>query len=80
MEQLLLIHSTNEVIIGKTEAQSLNITVGDTINLYGKDFNITGTFETGNFITDTWHNDATFNITESNKQRQQGQRHTCEGH
>ncbi len=44
--------STNEVIIGKTEAQSLNKTVGDTINLYGKDFTITGTFETGNFMTD----------------------------
>ncbi len=44
--------STNEVIIGKTAAQSLNKTVGDTINLYGKDFTITGTFETGNFITD----------------------------
>ena len=44
--------STNEVIIGKTEAQSLNKTVGDTINLFGKDFTITGTFETGNFMTD----------------------------
>jgi len=44
--------STDEVIIGKTSAQSLNKTVGDTINLYGKDFKVTGTFETGNFITD----------------------------
>jgi len=44
--------STDEVIIGKTAAQSLNKTVGDTINLYGKDFKVTGTFETGNFITD----------------------------
>ena len=44
--------STNQVIIGKTEAQSLNKTVGDTINLYGQNFTITGTFETGNFMTD----------------------------
>ena len=44
--------STNQVIIGKTEAQSLNKTIGDTINLYGQNFTITGTFETGNFMTD----------------------------
>jgi len=44
--------STNEVIIGKTFAQDQNLTTGSTINLYGKDFKITGTFETGNFITD----------------------------
>jgi putative ABC transport system permease protein len=28
------------------------MSVGSTINLYGKDFNIVGTYETGNFITD----------------------------
>ena len=44
--------STNQVMIGKTEAQSLNKTIGDTINLYGQNFTITGTFETGNFMTD----------------------------
>lgn len=44
--------SPDEVIIGKTAAQSLNKTVGDTINLYGKNFKITGIFETGNFIQD----------------------------
>jgi putative ABC transport system permease protein len=44
--------STDEVIVGKTAAEGLNQTVGDTINLYGKDFKIVGTFETGNFITD----------------------------
>jgi len=44
--------STNEVIIGKTFAQDQNLTTGSTINLYGQDFKITGTFETGNFITD----------------------------
>jgi len=44
--------STDEVIVGKTFAQDQNITVGNTINLYGKDFKITGTFETGSFITD----------------------------
>jgi putative ABC transport system permease protein len=45
-------NSPNEVIIGKTAVQNLNKTVGDTINLFGKDFKITGTFETGNFLTD----------------------------
>ncbi len=44
--------STNQVMIGKTEAKSLNKTIGDTINLYGQNFTITGTFETGNFMTD----------------------------
>jgi putative ABC transport system permease protein len=44
--------STDQVIVGKTAAEGLNQTVGDTINLYGKDFKIVGTFETGNFITD----------------------------
>jgi putative ABC transport system permease protein len=44
--------STNEVIVGKTFADAQNMSVGSTINLYGKDFNIVGTYETGNFITD----------------------------
>ena len=38
--------------MGKTEAQSLNKTVGDTVNLLGQNFTITGIFETGNFMTD----------------------------
>ena len=42
----------NEIIVGKTAAQSLNKTVGDTITLFNTDFKITGVFETGNFITD----------------------------
>ena len=44
--------STNEVIIGKNPAQALNKTVGDTINLYGKDFKITGIYQTGNVMQD----------------------------
>lgn len=44
--------STDEVIIGKTEAESLNKTIGDTINLFGQNFTIKGTFETGNFMMD----------------------------
>ncbi|MGZ7160112.1 MAG: ABC transporter permease [Methanobacterium sp.] len=42
----------NEIIIGKTAAQNLNKTVGDTITLFNQDFKITGVYETGNFITD----------------------------
>ena len=45
-------NSENEVIIGKTASTNLNKTVGDTINLFGKDFTITGVFETGSFMTD----------------------------
>ena len=44
--------STDQVIMGKTEAQSLNKTVGETVNLLGQNFTITGIFETGNFMTD----------------------------
>lgn len=44
--------STNEVIIGKTASTNLDKKVGDTINLFGKDFTITGIYETGSFITD----------------------------
>ncbi|AEG19150.1 ABC transporter permease [Methanobacterium paludis] len=44
--------SANEIIIGKTASQELNKTVGDTITLYGKDFKITGIFETGSFMQD----------------------------
>ena len=44
--------STNQVIMGKTVAQDLNKTVGDTIDLYGQNFTIVGTFETGSFLTD----------------------------
>ena len=44
--------STDQVIIGKTEAQSLNKTVGDTVYLLGQNFTITGIFETGNYMTD----------------------------
>jgi len=44
--------STNEIILGKNAAQDLNKTVGDTITLFGKDFKITGIFETGNFMQD----------------------------
>lgn len=42
----------NEIILGKSLAQNLNKTVGDSINLFGTDFKITGTYETGSFIQD----------------------------
>jgi len=44
--------STNQVIMGKTVVQDLNKTVGDTIDLYGQNFTVVGTFETGSFLTD----------------------------
>ncbi len=42
----------NEIIIGKTAAESLDKKEGDTINLFGEDFTITGIFETGNMMYD----------------------------
>lgn len=42
----------NQIIIGKTAAQNLNKTVGDTITIFNRDFKITGIYESGNFITD----------------------------
>jgi putative ABC transport system permease protein len=42
----------NEVIIGKTAAQSLNKTIGDTISISNQTFKIVGTYETGNFMDD----------------------------
>jgi len=44
--------SSNQLILGKTVASSLNKTVGSTINLFGRNFTVTGIFETGNFIQD----------------------------
>ena len=44
--------STNEIILGKTAAENLNKSVGDNITIFGKNFKITGIFETGSFIQD----------------------------
>ncbi|MGB9977830.1 ABC transporter permease [Methanobacterium sp.] len=44
--------SKNEIILGKTAAEDLNKSVGDNITIFGKDFKITGIFETGSFIQD----------------------------
>lgn len=44
--------STDEIILGKTSASSLNKTVGSSIKIFGQDFKITGIYETGNFIQD----------------------------
>ncbi len=44
--------SSNELILGKTAATSLNKTVGSTVSLYGTTFTVTGIYETGNMQTD----------------------------
>lgn len=44
--------NTNEIILGKTAADSLNKSVGDSIDIFGEKFKITGIFETGNFMSD----------------------------
>jgi putative ABC transport system permease protein len=48
------IYSANsyELILGKTVAQSLNKTIGSSINLFGKNFKVTGIYQTGSFIQD----------------------------
>jgi putative ABC transport system permease protein len=40
------------VIIGKTAAQRLNKSIGDTLNISNQTFKIVGTYETGNFQDD----------------------------
>lgn len=45
--------NSDEIIIGKRASQSLNKTVGDTINLFGRDFKVTGIYETGSMWEDT---------------------------
>lgn len=45
--------SSNEIIMGKTVAQSLNKTLGSTVNIFGSEFKITGIYETGNLIQDS---------------------------
>ena len=44
--------STNEIILGKTAAESLNKSIGDNITIFNKNFKITGIYETGSFIQD----------------------------
>lgn len=42
----------NQVIIGQSEAQTLNKTIGNTVTISNKTFQITGIYETGNFMDD----------------------------
>lgn len=42
----------NEIIIGKSLAETQNKSVGDTIDLFNQTFKITGVFETGNIMSD----------------------------
>jgi putative ABC transport system permease protein len=44
--------NSNQVIIGQNEAQRLNKTVGSNITISNKTFEITGIYETGNFMDD----------------------------
>lgn len=44
--------STNEIILGKTAAESLNKSIGDNITIFNKNFKITGIYETGSFMQD----------------------------
>ena len=43
----------NELIVGKTHADEENYTIGDTIDVYGNEFKITGIYETGSIFYDS---------------------------
>jgi putative ABC transport system permease protein len=43
----------NELIVGKSLADEENYTIGDTIDVYGNDFKITGIYETGSIFYDS---------------------------
>lgn len=45
-------NNSQQLIIGKSLADSGNYTIGDKINLFGEDFEVVGIFETGNMMTD----------------------------
>lgn len=45
--------NSNEIILGKTAAESQNKTIGDTIEVANTEFKITGIFETGNMMSDS---------------------------
>lgn len=45
-------NNSQQLIIGKSLADSENYTIGDKINLFGEDFEVVGIFETGNMMTD----------------------------
>ena len=43
----------NELIVGKSLADQQNYTVGDTVDIYGNEFKITGIYETGSMFYDS---------------------------
>lgn len=45
-------NNSQQLIIGKSLADSGNYTIGDKINLFGENFEVVGIFETGNMMTD----------------------------
>lgn len=45
--------SSNQVIVGKTVAPLLNLTVGSTADLFGTNFTVVGIYDTGDLITDS---------------------------
>jgi len=52
VEGAMFSSGSKEIILGKTAAESLEKKVGDSINLFGESFTITGIFETGNIMYD----------------------------
>ena len=43
----------NELIVGKNLAEEENYTIGDKVDVYGKEFKITGIYETGSIFYDS---------------------------
>lgn len=46
-------NGSNQVIVGKTLAPLLNLTVGSNLNLFGTNFTVVGIYDTGDLITDS---------------------------
>lgn len=44
--------NNNEIIMGKQVAEEENYTIGDTIEIYGEEYKITGIYETGSLMND----------------------------
>ncbi|MGL4670228.1 MAG: ABC transporter permease [Methanobacteriaceae archaeon] len=52
IEGELFNENKNEIILGKSSAENLNKSIGDTITVSGEEFKITGIYETGNIMDD----------------------------
>ena len=53
LKNIPIIIRENELIVGKNLAEEENYTIGDKVDVYGKEFKITGIYETGSIFYDS---------------------------